>query len=263
MEEQDLDFLTGKAADLIINAKKIVVFTGAGVSTESGIPDFRSPGGICEKYKPGDFTYRRFLSSPEARRKVWQMRRDGDGGIPLDAEPNPAHYAIAEMDRLGKLDCVITQNVDSLHQKAGLSDDKVIELHGSMQWAVCLRCGRRYPFEQIRVMLDRGEETPDCEICHGILKPDAVFFGESLPPKVLAEATRRSQSCDLFIVIGSTLVVTPAAWMPRYAINSGAKLVIINLSTTPMDSEATVVIRAKAGEVMPQIMQRVREKNSH
>ena len=184
----------------------------------------------------------------------------GEGLLTTEAQPNPAHDAIAELDRLRKLDCVITQNVDNLHQKAGVPDDKVFELHGNMQWAVCLGCGRRYPFAQIKTRLDRGEEVPDCEVCHGILKPAVVFFGEPLPQEVLAEATRRSSNCDLFIVVGSTLVVYPAAYMPVYATRAGAGLVIINLSSTPMDQEATVLIRAKAGAAMSGIVERVREK---
>ena len=231
MEKQNLDILIDRVADLIINAKRMVVFTGAGVSTESGIPDFRSPGGIWDRFDPDDFTYQKFVSDPEARRKQWQMLQEG--ALTTKVEPNPAHYAIADLDRLGKLDCVITQNVDSLHQRVGVPDDKVFELHGNIQWAVCLSCGRRYPFEQIKARLDEGEEIPDCEACHGILKPAAVFFGEPLPAKVLEEATARSYNSDLFIVIGSTLVVYPAAYMPICATNSGAKLVIINLSSTP------------------------------
>ena len=258
MEEQNLDALAEKAADLIINAKRVVVFTGAGISTESGIPDFRSPGGIWSRFDPDDFTYQKFVRDPEARRKQWQML--GEGFLTTEAKPNPAHYAIAELDKLGKLDCVITQNVDNLHQKAGVPADKVFELHGNMQWAVCLSCGKRYPFEQIKARLDKGEEIPDCEVCHGILKPSAVFFGEQLPQKVLQEATLRSSDCDLFIVIGSTLIVYPAAYMPIYATQAGAKLVIINLSSTPMDMEAAVLIRAKAGEAMSRIVERVREK---
>ena len=258
MEEQNLDALAEEAAGLILNAKRVVVFTGAGISTESGIPDFRSPGGIWSRFDPDDFTYQKFIRDPEARRKQWQML--GEGLLTTDAKPNPAHYAIAELDRLGRLDCVITQNVDNLHQKAGVPDDKVFELHGNMQWAVCLSCGRRYSFEQIKARLDKGEEIPDCEDCHGLLKPDAVFFGEQLPQKVLQEATRRSYDCDLFIVIGSTLVVYPAAYMPGYATQAGARLVIINLSSTPMDREAAVLIRARAGEAMPRIVERVREK---
>ncbi len=258
MGEQSLDTLADRVADLIVNAKRVVVFTGAGVSTESGIPDFRSPGGIWDRFDPDDFTYQRFISGPKARRKWWQIL--GERGLITEVEPNPAHYAIAELDRLGKLDCVITQNVDSLHQKAGLPDDKIFELHGNMRWVVCLSCGKRYPVEQLKAKLDEGEEIPDCEACHGILKPDIILFGESLPEKVLREATSHSHSCDLFIVIGSTLIVYPAAYMPIYAVDSGAKLVIINDSSTPMDDRATVLIRAKAGETMSKVIQRVREK---
>ncbi len=258
MEEQSQDTLITRVTDLIVDARRIVVFTGAGISTESGIPDFRSPGGIWERFYPDDFTYQKFVSDPECRRKQWHMLREG--GLTTEAKPNLAHYAIAELDSLGKLDCVITQNVDNLHQKAGVPDSKVFELHGNMQWAKCLSCGQRYPFEQIKAILDRGEAVPDCPTCHGILKPDAVFFGEPLPAKVLSEATSRARNCDLFIVIGSTLIVYPAAYMPIYAVNSGAKLVIINLSSTPMDRQATILIRAKAGETMSEVLKQVREK---
>ncbi len=258
MEEQQLDILADRVAGLIINAKRVVIFTGAGISTESGIPDFRSPGGIWERFDPDDFTYQKFVANPESRRKQWRMLREG--GLTTEAKPNPAHYAIAELDRLARLDCVITQNVDNLHQKAGVPSNKVFELHGNMQWAICLSCGKRYPFEQVKARLDKGEEIPDCEACHGILKPDAVFFGESLPEKVLREATYHSSKCDLFIVIGSTLVVYPAAYMPTYAVDSGAKLVIINLSSTPMDHQATALIRAKAGKTMSEVIKRVKEK---
>ncbi len=239
-------------AGLIRGAKRLVVFTGAGISTESGIPDFRSPGGIWERFDPDDFTYDKFVSSPASRRKQWQMLREGL--LTSEAQPNAAHIAIAELHRRGKLDCVITQNVDNLHQKAGVPAEKVFELHGNMQWAVCLSCHRRYPFALIKERLDGGEEVPDCEACHGILKPDAVFFGEALPEAVVTAATYHSNHCDLFLVIGSSLVVYPAAYMPVYAVSAGAKLVIINLSATPMDEQATVVIRAKAGEVMSQVV---------
>jgi NAD-dependent deacetylase len=255
---RNLDTLAQRVADLIIGAKKVVVFTGAGISTESGIPDFRSPGGIWSRFDPDDFTYQKFVSDPEARRKQWQML--GEGLLTTMAKPNLAHYAIAELDKLGKLDCVITQNVDNLHHKAGVPADKVFELHGNLQQAVCLGCGRQYPFEQIKTRLDKGEEIPDCEVCHGLLKPNAVFFGEPLPRDVLMEATNRSLGCDLFIVIGSTLVIYPAAYMPIYARQAGAKLVIINLSSTPMDSEAEVLIRARAGEAMSKVVAKVKEK---
>jgi NAD-dependent deacetylase len=258
MKEQNLDALAREVAELIIDAKKLVVFTGAGISTESGIPDFRSPGGIWSRFDPDDFTYQKFIRDPEARRKQWRML--GEGHLTTLAKPNAAHYAIAELDRLGKLDCVITQNIDNLHQKAGVPADKVFELHGNMQWAVCLSCGQRYPFEQIKVRLGKGEEIPDCEVCHGMLKPNAVLFGEQLPQDVLEEASHRSSNCDLCIVIGSTLVVYPAAYMPIYAHQAGARLVIINLSSTPMDREATVLIRARAGEAMSKIVASLKEK---
>ncbi len=243
-------------ANLILQAKKIVVFTGAGVSTESGIPDFRSPGGIWCRYDPDDFTIQKFLGSPEARRKHWQML--SESGLIMEAEPAPAHYALASLERLGKLDCVITQNVDKLHQKAGVPGDKVFELHGNMQWVVCLTCHRRFPMEEILGEIKEKADVPDCPDCHGILKPDAVFFGEALPQKTLTEATNRSQNCDLFIVVGSSLVVYPAAYMPVYARDAGAKLAIINLEPTPLDEYAAVVIRGKAGEVMSSVMERVR-----
>jgi NAD-dependent deacetylase len=238
LEEAKLDALAQEVAELIINAKQLVVFSGAGISTESGIPDFRSPGGIWSRFDPDDFTYQKFVADPESRRKQWRML--GEGHLTTEAQPNLAHYAIAELDEMGRLDCVITQNVDNLHQKAGVPAEKVFELHGNMQWAVCLSCGRRYPFEQIKLRLDDGEEIPDCEACHGILKPNAVFFGEQL--------------------VGSTLVVYPAAQMPVYAVQAGARLVIINLSSTPMDGEAAVLINAKAGEAMSRIVEKVRQK---
>jgi len=258
MDKQNLEILTDKASDLIINAERIIIFTGAGVSTESGIPDFRSPGGIWDRFDPDDFTYQKFVSSAESRRKQWQLLwRDR---LVREVKPNTAHYAIAELDKLGKLDCVITQNVDNLHQKAGVPAEKIFELHGNMQWVVCLSCGRRYPLEQIKTRLDRGEEVPDCEACHGILKPTIVLFGEPMPEQVLHQAALRSSNCDLFIVIGSSLVVYPAAMMPAYATDAGAKLIIINLSSTPMDEQATVLIRAKAGETMSKIVRKVKEK---
>ncbi|MFO7772720.1 MAG: Sir2 family NAD-dependent protein deacetylase [Dehalococcoidia bacterium] len=245
-----------KLAQLIIGSKKVIVFTGAGISTESGIPDFRSPGGIWSRYDPEDFTIHKFLSSRETRITHWKMY--SETGIFTEAQPNPAHYATAELYRLGKLDCVITQNIDNLHQKAGVPEDKVFELHGNMQWVVCSGCRGRFPLPEVLQKVKEGIEVPDCPHCQGILKPDVVFFGEVLPQETLTESIRRSQSCDLFIVIGSTLVVYPAAHMPTYAIGAGAKLAIVNLTTTPLDHHATVVIQGKAGEIMPRVMERVR-----
>jgi len=245
-----------RLAQLIIESKKTIVFTGAGVSTESGIPDFRSQGGIWSRYDPEDFTIQKFLSGPAARKTIWKMSTES--GLLTEAEPNPAHYAIAELYHLGKLDCVITQNIDNLHQKAGVPDDKVFELHGNMGWVVCLSCRRRFPMPEVLQKIKEGIEVPDCPDCKGILKPDAVFFGEALPQETLQEAIHRSRNCDLFIVIGSTLVIYPAAYIPTYAVEAGAKLAIVNLTSTPFDHYAAVAIQGGAGEIMPRVMERVR-----
>ena len=243
-------------AQLIIRRQRVVVFTGAGISTESGIPDFRSPGGIWSRYDPEDFTIQKFLSGPAARRTIWKMSIEG--GLLTEAKPNLAHNAIADLYQLGKLDCVITQNIDNLHQKAGVPEDKVFELHGNMEWAVCLSCHRRFPMPEVLRKIKEGVEVPDCPECQGILKPDAVFFGEALPQGTLREAIRRAQNCDLLIVIGSTLVIYPAAYIPAYAREAGAKLAIVNLTPTPFDDYAEVVIRGKAGQTMSEVIKRVR-----
>ena len=245
----------GQLAQLIVESNKIVVFTGAGISTESGIPDFRSPGGIWSRYDPEDFSIQRFLSGPDARKRIWKMSTES--GLLTEAEPNPAHYAIARLHQLGKLDCVITQNIDNLHQKAGVPDDKVFELHGNMGWVVCLSCHRRFPMPEVLQRIREGIEVPDCPECQGILKPDAVFFGEALPQETLQEAIRRSRHCDLFIVVGSTLLIYPAAYIPTYAAEARAKLAIINLTPTPFDDYATVIIRDKAGEIMAKVIERI------
>jgi NAD-dependent deacetylase len=245
-----------RLAQLIVESKNIVVFTGAGISTESGIPDFRSPGGIWSRYDPENFTIQKFLSSPAARKTIWEMSLEG--GLLTEAEPNLAHYAIAELYQLGKLDCVITQNIDNLHQKAGAPEDKVFELHGNTGWVVCLNCHRRFPMPEVLQRIREGTEVPDCPDCQGILKPDAVFFGEALPQETLQEAIHHAQNCDLFIVIGSTLIVYPAAYIPTYAREAGARLAIVNLTPTPFDHYAEVVIRGRAGEIMSRVMEKVR-----
>jgi len=257
MEINNLDYLTDQIAELIIQSDRNVVFTGAGISTESGIPDFRSPGGIWSRFDPAEFTLHKFLNSREKRKKHWELF--AKGGLTGNAEPNLAHYAIAEMEKLNKLDCVITQNVDNLHQRAGNSPDKVLELHGNMRRVRCLGCDRLFPMDEIMQKLET-EDAPDCDYCQGILKPDAVFFGEALPQKTLNNAIHYSRNCDLFIVIGSTLIVYPAAYMPIYAMESGAKLVILNLSSTPMDNRASVLINEKAGNIMTEVMNKVKNR---
>ncbi len=259
MSDAGLEEKIETVADFIVDSKRIIAFTGAGVSTESGIPDFRSPGGIWSKFDPADFTIQKFISSERARKKHWEFMTKG-GLIMTEAEPNPSHYAIAELETMGKLFALITQNVDGLHQKAGVSEDLVFQLHGDMSHAICLDCGNRYPMDVVKGWLKDGVEIPVCMDCQGILKPDAVFFGESLPADVLMEAQRRSQTCDMCIVLGSSLVVYPAANMPIYARKANAKLVIINVGPTELDRLATIRIDGKAGEIAPQIMSRVKEK---
>jgi len=256
--EKGLEGLIEEASDLLTSARNIVAFTGAGHSTESGIPDFRGRDGIWTKYDPNDFTYQKFLNDPEARKRIWRgMSMFGKVG---QVEPNPGHYALAELDGLGKLDCVITQNVDGLHQKAGVPEKKVIELHGTTRYVKCLSCGKRYPSEEIAKKLEEGMEDPVCDDCGGMLKPAAVFFGEPMPMRETAEAQRRSQGCDLMMVLGSSLVVYPAAYMPAYAVESGAKLVIVNLDPTPMDSYAQVCIYEMVGQVLPRIVEGVKSR---
>ena len=254
----ELDGKIIAAADMIVNTRNVVVFTGAGVSTESGIPDFRSPGGIWTRFDPEDFTIQKFLSSPETRRKQWQILLEG--GLFANAEPNRAHLAVAELEKIGRLTCVITQNIDNLHQKAGNSPEKVYELHGNMRWLKCMNCDARYPVGDVVDKFRVKEEVPGCERCQGILKPDVVFFGELLPELTLKQATSHATGCDLMIVIGSSLVVYPAAYMPMYAKESGAKLVIINSAPTSFDDVADVVINHSAGLVMEKIMDEVKRR---
>ncbi len=247
-----------RVAELIAKAKNIVVFTGAGVSTESGIPDFRSPGGFWTKFDPEDFTIDKFRSNPETRRKQWRFFLSED--LLKDARPNAAHLAIAELENLGKVSCVITQNIDNLHQKAGNDPEKVFELHGNMRWILCMDCGERYPLEEILQENGASEEVPVCGRCSGILKPDVVFFGEALPEETLSKAMWHVVHCDLFLVVGSSLVVYPAASMPLYAKEAGSSLVIVNLSPTQADKMADIVIHASAGETMGRILAEVRQR---
>ena len=252
MSDIDLETMINEAVAMIAAAGKIVVFTGAGVSTESGIPDFRSPGGLWSRFDPDDFTIERFLSSPETRKKQWKFLFEG--GIFAQARPNEAHRAIAWLEEQGKLVCVITQNIDDLHQQAGNSPERVYELHGNMKWMKCLACLERYPLPVMLARFRENGEIPGCERCGGLLKPDVVFFGEALPPRTLKEASAAAGNCDLLVVIGSSLVVYPAAYIPLYAKGGGAKLMIINRTETSYDAGADLVIRGGAGEVMTGIV---------
>lgn len=246
-----------KVAEMIALSKKLVIFTGAGISTESGIPDFRGPDGLWTKVDPNDFTIDRFLSSGETRKKVWYYLVEG--GLLTNAHPNRAHLAIAELEKMKKLSSVITQNIDNLHQRAGNDPKKVHELHGNMQWLNCLDCGESYDLEIMRRKHPSPDHFPVCEKCKGILKPGVVFFGEMLPQDTLRMAERESEKCDLFMVIGSSLVVYPAASMPLYAKQSGAKIVIINMGQTGQDEIADVFINAPAGDTMVRILAKLKE----
>ncbi len=246
-------------AELIVRSRRIVVFTGAGASTESGIADFRSRGGIWDKYNPEDFYFQKFLTSEESREKYWQMSTELYESL-REAEPNPVHLAIAELEKLDKLDCVITQNIDGLHQKAGNSREKVIELHGNALSVSCLSCRRKYDRNLVQQRIRKGFRVPRCDSCDGLLKPDTISFGQAMPERETNLAYERSSVSDLFIVVGSSLLVQPAAYMPLRAKQAGAKLVIVNRDPTPHDGYADVVINGVAGEIMARILDKMRER---
>ena len=249
-----------KVAQWVIRSAKTVVFTGAGLSTESGIPDFRSPGGVWDRYNPEDFYFQNFLSSEASRIKYWQMATEMYESI-KSAQPNPAHLAIAGMERLGKLNCIITQNIDGLHSKAGNSEEKIIQLHGTALWVSCLSCQRRYDRDEIQDRIRKGQKAPRCDHCRGLLKPATVSFGQAMPEKETEEAYHRSSLSELFIVIGSSLVVHPAATMPVVAKRNGAKLVIINRDPTPCDAQADVTIYSQAGPTMTALLGEIGQRS--
>jgi NAD-dependent deacetylase len=238
----------------IASHRRVVIFTGAGVSTESGISDFRSPGGIWERFDPNEFLFDRFLASERVREKYWKFHTEIYYSM-INAQPNPAHRACVELDRRGRLDCVITQNIDNLHQRAGLSDDKVIELHGNALRVTCLSCGKEYDRKTIQERVEQGDAAPACEDCEGILKPATISFGQAMPFRETQEAENRSRKAEVFLAIGSSLVVYPAAYMPLYAKEAGAKVGVINLSPTSFDSQADLVVHEKAGVAMEKIIE--------
>ncbi len=241
------------AAKILANAKHAVVFTGAGVSAESGVPTFRGSGGLWTKYDPEEVaSISGFRRNPRA---FWEFAKELL--VKKDAKPNPAHYAIAELEKMGIVKAVITQNVDMLHQRAG--SKRVLELHGSMEYIDCLDCGETYTWDDIVEVLIRGD-VPKCTRCGSLyLKPRVVFFGEPLPQDVLAEAMEESVKADVFMVVGSSLVVYPAAKLPMIARSKGAKMVIVNLEPTVGDNIFDVVINGKAGEILPKIVEEVKK----
>jgi len=240
-----------KAAEILASSRYAIAFTGAGVSTESGIPDFRGPDGLWRRMDPEKFHIEYFTYNPD---EVWRLIVEHL--IPVgEVKPNPAHYSIARLEEIGIIRAVITQNIDGLHQRAG--SKRVIELHGNSRWSVCTLCGHRVPIEDALRMYGSTNRAPSCPRCGGILKPDVVFFGEPLPRRALSEAFDEARRADAVLVVGSSLVVTPAAYIPLAARESGARIVIVNLEPTTMDDMADVVIRSAAGRVLPRILEHV------
>jgi NAD-dependent deacetylase len=246
-----------RATGLLRNTNNVAAFTGAGISTESGISDFRSPGGVWERYRM--VTYQEFLARRESRKGYWRMKHELFKELRA-ARPNAAHIALADMETLGKLTCLITQNIDGLHQLAGNSPERVIELHGTNREAICLECGKRWPIEEIDGRLESLDFEPVCDVCNGLVKPATVSFGQAMPEEEMVRAFRCAQKCDLLFMIGSSLQVEPAASVPRVAHESGASLIYINRTVTPTDHLATVIFHENAGEVMESIISRLHSR---
>ncbi|MFH0814368.1 MAG: NAD-dependent deacylase [Pseudomonadota bacterium] len=244
-----MENLITKVAQEILKAKRITALTGAGMSAESGIPTFRDKGGFWEKYDPNEYAHiNTFFTNPE---KPWQMLKAFDKEV--KAEPNPGHIALAELEKMGYLNEVITQNVDNLHQQAGNTD--VIEFHGNFRRALCLTCGRYYEMGKINLDV----LPPRCE-CKGVLKPDAVFFGEPIPEDAFRRAHEASQKCKLMLVVGTSAVVYPAASMPQVAKQYGAKVIEVNPEPTPLTGYISdYIIIGKAGEILPGIVNELKK----
>ena len=243
------DLATGIARlrDLIEAARVVVPFTGAGISTECGIPDFRSPGGKWTKMRPIQFD--EFLSSQEMRDESWRRRfaMQEEFG---DARPGRGHLALASLYRTGKVPAVVTQNIDNLHQASGISADDVIELHGNTSYASCLDCAKRYELSWVKQTFTAGDRAPDCPDCGGHIKTATVSFGQSMPERPMRRAEELTLKCDLFLVVGSSLVVWPAAGFPLMAKRNGARLAIINRDATEFDAIADLVVREDIGTVL-------------
>jgi len=237
----------------IEGAQRIVVLTGAGISTESGIPDFRGPQGLWTKNpkaeKLSDIRY--YMSDPEVRRLSWQSRLDHPG---WKAQPNAGHHALVELEKRGKLHALITQNIDELHQQAGNSPEKVIEVHGTMRQVVCMECGERAAMEKALARVRAGEADPPCRSCGGILKSATISFGQALVPEVIDRALRAAAQADVLLAVGSTLQVYPVAGAVPAAKEAGAKLVIVNAEPTAFDDLADALFNERIGEILPKLV---------
>ena len=241
------DHQLAELAGIIEGARQAVVFTGAGISTESGIPDFRSPGGIWTKMAPIDFSD--FLASEEARRETWRRRFEADDTW-RNAQPNRGHRAVAELVRRGTAAAIITQNIDGLHQASGVPAEQVIELHGNSTYAHCLDCAQRYEIAKLRTAFERDGTAPVCGSCGGWVKTATISFGQAMPVAAMRRAEVETLAADLFIVAGSSLVVYPAAGFPELAKRNGATLVIINREPTGLDPIADLVLNRSIGETL-------------
>jgi NAD-dependent deacetylase len=248
-----MDDTIKRVAGKISEGGSNIIFTGAGISTESGISDYRSKGGIWDKFRPVYFD--EFMTSKDARTEYWRRKRELMGELD-GAQPNPAHIAVAELYEKGLVEYVITQNIDGLHQKAGMPEDRVIELHGNTLRIRCMTCGDISPVEEALKRFDSGDTAPECK-CGGYLKPDTISFGQAMPVSEVEQSARLSRGADFFMVVGSTLLVQPASLMPVYAKEGGAFLAIVNLSETPCDSIADALINGKAGDVLSAIAERL------
>jgi NAD-dependent deacetylase len=233
--------------DMIAEASNIVPFTGAGISTECGIPDFRSPGGLWSRNRPIPFD--EFVASPDARIEAWRRRFAMEPTFAA-AQPGRGHRALAALYRAGKIPAIVTQNIDNLHQVSGFAADHVVELHGNTTYARCLGCGQAYDLPWVRQRFDATGDAPDCTLCEEPVKTATISFGQAMPEDAMRRATELAQNCDLFLAIGSSLVVWPAAGFPLMAINRGARLVIINNEPTEQDEIADLVIRNDIGETL-------------
>jgi NAD-dependent deacetylase len=253
----DIDAGLDLVAGWVRDAGHVMVLTGAGMSTESGIPDFRGPNGLWTKNPAAEklATLDHYLSSREARVRSWRNRLES---AMWEAEPNAGHRALAELERNGHLHTLVTQNVDGLHQKAGSSPHRVIEIHGTVHAAKCMTCGWRGPMEPVLDRVRAGEDDPDCLHCGGILKSATISFGEQLVADDLDRAHRAAMACDLFLALGTSLGVYPAAALPEVAVRAGARLVIVNGEETPFDPVADAVLHAPLGEVLPRLAALVR-----
>ena len=247
MIASDLDTAIAGLRDLIDAAERIVPFTGAGISTESGIPDFRSPGGLWSRNRPIPFD--EYMADPEARRESWRRRFNIETTF-ASAKPGRGHLALASLYRTGKVPALITQNIDNLHQASGVAPQDVVELHGNTTYATCLDCGGRHELGPIRDKFEgNGEELPDCD-CGGIVKTATISFGQPMPEDAMRRAQQLASACDLFLAVGSSLVVWPAAGIPLLAKRSGARLVIINREPTEFDEFADLVVRNDIGDAL-------------